>query len=227
MAKEDKKSARTREPKEQRVKDILDAAEQVFHEYGYEKATVAEIAKRVGIVEGTVFRYFSGKHELVLQITTRWYAELFGELIHGLKGIVGTRNRLRYIIWNQLNAVNEKPELTSVVILTARGLDRKFTQEVESLYNEYTKPLIETLKEGMKSGEVRKDISPAMVSHLLYGGIEQLLWDMLREGTKLNVEATADEMVDLIFAGILLAPKEDVGARGEVLLERLEAMLQK
>jgi len=220
-----KKPARTRQPREQRIRVILDCAEEVFNERGYEKATVAEIARRVGVVEGTVFSYFNSKQELVLQIITRWYAALFQELIDGLKGIVGTRNRLRYIIWSQLNAVNQRAELTGVVILTARGMDRQFSREVNELYGEYTRPLIETLAEGMKSGEVKKDISPQLVSHMLYGGIEQLFWKMIDDGGRLDVEKVADEMVELVFGGILAPADPASDIRGDRLLDRLEALL--
>jgi AcrR family transcriptional regulator len=219
-----RKPARTRQSKEQRIKTILDAAEQVFHDRGYEKAKVSDIAKRAGIVEGTVFRYFQSKHELVLQITTRWYAQLFEELVEGLKGITGTRNRLRYIIWSQLKAMSENAELTGVIILAARGLDKEFTREVTVLYGEYTKPLIQTVKDGMKSGEVKKDISADLVSHMLYGGIEQLLWKMLADGKTLDVEKVADDMVDLIFGGILKTV--DVpDSRNDNLVARLENLL--
>ncbi|MEH6568206.1 MAG: TetR/AcrR family transcriptional regulator [Halioglobus sp.] len=220
-----KKPTRTRQPKEQRVKDILDAAEQVFHERGYEKATVAEIAERVGIVEGTVFRYFKGKHELVLQITTRWYSKLFEELVAGLKGITGTRNRLRYIIWSQLTAMNEKAELTGVIILAARGLDKAFTRDVNALYSEYTRPLIQVLDAGMKTGDVKKSISPELVSHMLYGGIEQLLWKTLDDGGKLDVEQIADDMMDLIFGGIVQSVDGKSDGRNDALIERLELLI--
>lgn len=227
MMDEDKKPARTRKPKEHRIEDILFAAEEVFNENGIEKATVAEIARRAGVVEGTVFRYFNSKHELVFQIISRWYEAHFDALIKGLKGITGTRNRLRYIIWSQLQSMNERAELTGAIILAARGFDEAFTKQVNAHYARTTQPLFETLEHGMDSGELRPDISPQLVSHMLYGGIEQSLWKMLQEGIRLDVEKVADDMVDLIYAGIARVADPSPDARELRLVKKLEELLDK
>lgn len=65
-----------RQSREARVRDILNAAREVFEARGYEKATVAEIASRVGIVEGTVFSYFPSKRVLVLKVMEQFYHQI-------------------------------------------------------------------------------------------------------------------------------------------------------
>ncbi len=47
----------------------------------------------------------------------------------------------------------------------------------------------------------------------------------LRQNQKLNVDEITDEMVALIFDGILLRPGNSVYKRGDALIERLEALL--
>ena len=53
-----------RRSKEDRKKQILEAAKSVFIEKGYASATTSVIAKTAGIAEITLFRYFSSKQEL-------------------------------------------------------------------------------------------------------------------------------------------------------------------
>lgn len=53
-----------RRSKEDRKKQILEAAKTVFIEKGYASATTAGIAKVAAIAEVTLFRYFSSKQEL-------------------------------------------------------------------------------------------------------------------------------------------------------------------
>ncbi len=43
---------------------ILDAALELISERGYNGATTAEIARRAGVAEGTIYRYFKDKKEL-------------------------------------------------------------------------------------------------------------------------------------------------------------------
>lgn len=55
-------------PLEQRRQDIVDAASEVFGEKGFHKAKVEDIAIRAGVAHGTVYRYFSNKQALAMEI---------------------------------------------------------------------------------------------------------------------------------------------------------------
>lgn len=54
--------------KEQRQLALIDAANAVFAERGYDVATTREIAERAGCAEGLIHRYFAGKRGLLLAI---------------------------------------------------------------------------------------------------------------------------------------------------------------
>ena len=46
---------------------ILDAAAQVFHDKGYERATLEEIAARAGLTKGAVYSNFKNKNDLIFE----------------------------------------------------------------------------------------------------------------------------------------------------------------
>ena len=50
---------------------LLHAAAEVFAENGYEKAGVAEIARRVGVTTGAIYSRYSGKAELLVEAVDR------------------------------------------------------------------------------------------------------------------------------------------------------------
>lgn len=56
---------------EARRSQILDAAEQVFAENGFHRATTKAIAEQAGISEGTIYNYFENKVDLLVGIMTR------------------------------------------------------------------------------------------------------------------------------------------------------------
>jgi AcrR family transcriptional regulator len=47
---------------------IFEAAVEIFSEKGYSAASTSEIAKRAGVAEGTIFRHYKTKKELLLSI---------------------------------------------------------------------------------------------------------------------------------------------------------------
>ena len=60
---------------------LLDAAEEVFGEYSYDRASIAEITRRAGVAQGTFYVYFPDK------------TAAFVELVHDLNHDSATAHR--------------------------------------------------------------------------------------------------------------------------------------
>lgn len=63
---------------------ILDAAARIFNEKGFERSTTKEVAREVGVSEGTIYNYFETKRNLLLSLVRRFAqtaSELFDEKI--------------------------------------------------------------------------------------------------------------------------------------------------
>ena len=76
----DLKRARTNDEKYFRRTQILDSAELLFEEVGYESFSMANLAKTAGVVKGTLYLYFRTREEVFLtlynQSLARW-SEVF------------------------------------------------------------------------------------------------------------------------------------------------------
>jgi AcrR family transcriptional regulator len=76
--------ARSSEQKALRRQAILEAAETYFLEVGYEAFSMAQLAKKTGVVTGTLYLYFKTKEELFLtlyeQSLIRWSQIFIGYL---------------------------------------------------------------------------------------------------------------------------------------------------
>lgn len=60
----------------QRMTSILDAAETVFAQVGYDEATTHQIADSAGISPGSLYQFFSNKEEIALSLAARYIEEL-------------------------------------------------------------------------------------------------------------------------------------------------------
>lgn len=60
----------------QRVTAILDAAEQVFGDRGYDAATTNRIAAAAGVPVGSIYQYFDDKESVLAAVAQRWRADL-------------------------------------------------------------------------------------------------------------------------------------------------------
>ena len=87
---------------QQRVQDILRAGREVFAEKGYEHATAAEIAQRVGVSEATVFSYFRGKRELCARVIADWYDENIAAFEAGMPQDASVQQQFAFIVRTHL-----------------------------------------------------------------------------------------------------------------------------
>lgn len=56
---------------------LLDAAEEVFAEKGFNTATLDDIAQAAGYTKGAIYKHFAGKEELFLAVNDRYWRRYF------------------------------------------------------------------------------------------------------------------------------------------------------
>lgn len=217
-----------RRPRAERVQGILDAARAVFSEAGYEGASMAEIAARAGVVEGTLYKHFESKRALLEQVLKDFYEPLIDDVERHIAGIAGARNRLRYIVWRQLTALAEDRGLCALVLREVRPDPAFYRSAVQGLNRRYTALAMRVLQQGSESGELDPDLDPALIRDLIYGGIEHAGWRLLFGRGNVDVDRLADALTGALFRGIARPrPETEAAARLEAVTDRLEALARR
>lgn len=213
-------------PREERIGDILTVAREVFSQRGYDGTAVAEIADRAGVVEGTVFKYFETKRELLLRAIESWYEGLVAGYARDLAGIKEARQRLRFLIWRHLRTIRDDTALSRLMFAEVRSKDDYHHSALHEMNRRYTKFLMDVVQEGITAGEFRSDIPLALVRDMVYGGIEHHTWSFLRGHGRLEIDAVADSITQLVCDGMAVRrPIEDLHRETErlsVVVGRLE-----
>src|ERR1700748_570557 len=124
---------------QQRVKEILEAGRDVFSEKGYERATTAEIAHRLGISEATVFSYFRGKRELCARVIGDWYDEIIEAIEAGLPRDGGVRQQFAFIVRTHLPLMLVNgTDLCALVLSEGRTKPHDLGDTLTDLQRRYT-----------------------------------------------------------------------------------------
>jgi AcrR family transcriptional regulator len=190
-----------------RAAEILAAAREVFLDKGFERASVGEIASRVGVVEGLVYSYFPTKRDLLNEVLRGMYEPLIQEIADSFSRIHGLRSRLRYLVWRHLRVYVEEPSLSRIVLHEVRTSPEYFKSVLHDLHVSYTSFLLRTVREAVDAGELPPDTDAEMVRSMVYGGIEHRMWSLLFGRGTIDVEATADRYTVMLLNG-MLAPSE-------------------
>lgn len=187
--------------REQRVEKILGAAREAFCEHGYDGTAVAAIAERTGVVEANVYKYFGSKRELLLKVLDDWYEGMFRDYAAALTGVRRTRERVHLLVRLHLQSIKDHPQLCRLMFREVRSEQNYPGSGLHAQNRRYTQLLVEVLREGIKSGELRSDVAPALLRDLVYGGIEHHAWGYLCGRGSLNPQSLADDIVALVLDG--------------------------
>ena len=109
-------------PRERRVSDLMAAARTVFSEKGYQDTSTAEIAERAGVVEGTIYRYFSNKRDLLIKVVEAWYDEMISDYDEQLEP---DQRHLEQAALPDLEAPVGDPQGAGAVPLHVHGVARR------------------------------------------------------------------------------------------------------
>jgi AcrR family transcriptional regulator len=189
-----------------RAAEILAAAREVFMDKGFERASVSEIASRVGVVEGLVYSYFPTKRDLLNEVLRGMYQPLIQDIADSFSRIRGLRSRLRYLVWRHLRVYVEEPSLSRIVLHEVRTSPEYFKSVLHDLHVEYTSFLLRTVREAVDEGELPQDTDAEIVRSMVYGGIEHRMWSLLFGRGAIDVEATADRYTAMLLNGMLAPP---------------------
>jgi AcrR family transcriptional regulator len=220
------RGARRRErlPRDERVGQIMRAARQVFCSKGYEAAATAEIAERAGVVEGTLYRYFPTKRDLLIKVVEQFYEEIFSDYEAQLAGVRGTWNRLRFMIWKHLSVMHKDPDMCRLIVHELRPWPQYRQSSIFTLNQRYTQSTLAVVREGIASGEFRDDVPLRIVRDMIFGGAEHHTWAHLRDEGGFSPDAAADAITNMICQGLQRAGR---AAAMDTSVNRLERAVQR
>ncbi|HPE68230.1 MAG TPA: TetR/AcrR family transcriptional regulator [Thermotogota bacterium] len=152
---------------------IVDAAERVFFQNGYENASMDQVAREANVAKGTLYLYFKSKHELYFAIGVRALGTLVEdfrnashELPNGLSRVVALGKAFAAFR-------KEHPDYyTFIVDYQGERYDQVHSDgEIHRTYRESRQLfqiLLDSVREGQKDGSIRSDMDPALLANLLW-----------------------------------------------------------
>jgi AcrR family transcriptional regulator len=212
-----------RMPAEKRVSDIMSAARAVLAERGAQESFISEVAERAGVVEGSLYRFFSSKRDLMEKVAEHWYEEMLADYSAHFAGVRGTRNRLHFLIHHHLSIIKKEPALARMVFQEFRPTKNYRSTRLFALNQAYTQHIVETVKTAIRDGEFRADFPPALVRDMIFGGIEHRVWTFLRNEGDFDINQTADAVTDFVCRALGAAAAEPAD-RVTAALSRIEAI---
>lgn len=212
----------------EREKLIFDATERLLGKFGYDKTTVADIAKEAGISKGAIYLHFKSKDELIerllihamLGFSANWFGAIEADPQGGLIGNM-------YL--NMLKVIDQTP-LMAVIMRQDGAILGNYLKKKDNFF-------VKNQRQGMRhefvammqaAGAIRQDLDPKVVAHIM---------DMISFGMVTIAEFVPTEQIpptDEVIKGIAdfmhraLTPEQGADSEtGKRILRQLYAEAQK
>ncbi|MBT3529809.1 MAG: TetR/AcrR family transcriptional regulator [Gammaproteobacteria bacterium] len=174
----------------------------MFCTSGFQKGSIDEIAKEAGIAEGTIYRYFDSKRDLLDEVLRRHYSILFDDVEQTLPIIEGASNRLLYIIRRILLMISEDRSMCRLRQIHARQID----DERPSLSHDQNRRMAalmrNEIKKGMADGSFRLDTSPSIVCYMIGGAVEITEYSFMKTGRAIDIDKVTESIWRTIHSGM-------------------------
>ncbi len=136
-------------------RQLIDATEACFRRFGVAKTTMEDIASTAGVSRATVYRYVSGRDELILGVLLRAGDEFYARVVRAdtfadalIDGVLYTLDQVRA---DDRLTLLFAPEAAGETVTIAGAADALFQRSAN-----YLRPLV---VEAQANGELRRDIN--------------------------------------------------------------------
>lgn len=167
---------------QQRSDRIVDKAQAVFFENGYENTTLPAIADAAGYNKRTLYLYFRDKEELFLAVVLRGLFQLRETLAKAIDQAGSNDSGLRDMARAFFDFSVQSPEfLDLIMIYESRYFDYlngdgsfapdSYRAQCQQVSADMARMVTAAIEKGMEIGNIGKDLTPQQLMLLLWGQI--------------------------------------------------------
>ena len=195
------KSSGTKNLPPGRIK-IVRALIALLEQKEFNAITTAEIAKKAGVTEALIYKYFKDKRDLLHQVLSEYLEQYSIQFDNDLKGIKGARNKLRKIIWSHINVYATNRVFAKILLIEARNHNDYYRSETYELVKTYSNIVLGIIEEGVQQKEIRDDVAVKLIRQIILGSIEQVCLTGITFDREIDPDTLTEEICKIIFKGI-------------------------
>ncbi|MEL6579425.1 MAG: TetR/AcrR family transcriptional regulator [Cyanobacteria bacterium J06621_12] len=146
---------------------ILKAALQLFAKRGYDGTTTKDLAKSAGVAEGTLFRHFSNKKAILIEVATAGWVDVLTDLLTELSEM-GSYKAVSQVMRRRMLNMQKNKNLMQVCFIEAQyhpELRDSIQSEVINKMTDVAEAFFET---AMDKGIYRR-MNPKIVAKVFLG----------------------------------------------------------
>jgi TetR/AcrR family fatty acid metabolism transcriptional regulator len=182
---------------------ILDAAVVEIARRGYYGTTVAMIAGRAGVADGTIYLYFTSKEDILVSIFERAMGQFIEQARHIVDDAAANADeRLRRLIALHLTLLGEDRDLAVIFQVEFRHTLHVMRLLSRAQFHEYLGLIARVVEQGQRGGLFRTDADALFTAKVVFGVLDEMATDWVLSKKNTRMGARADPVSNIILRGL-------------------------
>lgn len=187
-----------------RRESIIISIIETLNEVGIQNLSTRLIAEREGVSEGTLFRHFKNKNEMMVAVIDH-----FSQFDHSI--IQTTINRglspvetIYYFITAYAEYYENYPAIT-VIVQAYDSLmhDPDLSDQVKAIITKRSDFLIETIERGRGDGSIKASTDSQLLEHLITGASNDICLKWRMEKFSFSIKERVTAMLEMLLEGFI------------------------
>jgi AcrR family transcriptional regulator len=185
-----------------KTQEIYDTAARLFAERGYHATRIQDIADALDMNKGSLYYYFSGKEELLIQIVEGRVHDALTSVQTIVTSDSPIPQRLQAAVQEHLRLFHADADIFSIFQFEKlNAINQEAAVAVDRLGREYELLWLALVSEGVRAGIFRKDLDPKILVKAIMGMCNQtLIW--FNPNGRLDIEAIGTIYATFILDGL-------------------------
>jgi TetR/AcrR family fatty acid metabolism transcriptional regulator len=186
-----------------RMDAIINAAQKVFAEKDFGRATVSEIAKLAGISDATIYEYFQNKEDHLLSLAARRFDTYLRDVTNAFE-IKSPVRKLRRLIKYHFGFFLSEREFLKVFLLQLQLNVFFYGSKAFDRFRTYYGLIEDIVEEGKTAGFFRSAVNRRVFRNMFLGAFSHLAlrWLIVRESTDTDRMEEINQLTELLVSAV-------------------------
>jgi AcrR family transcriptional regulator len=158
------------------------------------------IARKAGVSFETIYKYYGSKEKLLFTFVDEWLNELTEQTVRNLNGVQDPKEKLRQIVWTQLNYYQHNPDMAKILYMTIPL--STWMSEGNYMQRQLADIVLNVIRESQDMGLLDPHMKSSLLLDVIYGVIRRCFTMWIFRGQKQSLISQADDIFTVIWGGI-------------------------
>ena len=179
---------------------LEEAVLDIFSHSDFHKANIRDVANRAGVSFSTIYKHYGSKERLVFAFVDVWLGKLTDRIYDHLQGIEDLKEKMRKVLWLQLDYYERNPGLARIIFMTLPMktwmADETFKQK--KMVNMY----LEVLRNGQKEGILNPNVRAGLLLDFMLGTVQRAFTMWISRGQQGRLTDQANTLFEMVWRAI-------------------------